>query len=697
MKIRQLLLFILSAAYAFVASDALAGAFIGASESSPDIVLHPSGYVPGNQNLEVNVCIDPASANIAEMVTPVQNVIAVYNAMQPTTGNIGLGGNNNIPSGQLDAESVILHEVGHCIGLAHVNLATESGLTGSAREYTKSTEGGNGTFNLNDGADNVIGSADDIRGDDTNLHYFKRVDNNPFTLAGVIDSTTYSRQLSDLPSGTYAANGSRDLAPLLGVAGTEAVMQQGQFVDEAQRTLTADGIATLAYGASGVDEIAGTSDDYAITLVYQGVTNSNCDVSVSVNNNTGFAQCAVGFQGVSGDHFRISTGAVSLNVNTNWFFNQVPVGPINTAPSVTGIDDAVINENEVFSETIIATDPDGDLVQVLEISLPSFCSLVTVPGGPGSSTGSIMCFPTIGEAGDYIIEYGAQDDGDPVLTAPSESFSLTVLPQGVSLINQCSTPIAAIPDNTGEAVLDFINIGTTGQIVDLNVSLSASHTFTGDLIATVTHPDGGAAVTLLDRPGVPASEFGCSGDDVDATFDDEGTDGAAEDTCGAASPAISGLLTPATPLSTLDGLLIDGEWQLAISDEESQDSGILFQWCIDATVMEVTDIDSDQDGVFDMQDNCTLVPNPDQVDTDGDGIGNRCDADFNNDCVINFTDITTFVPAFNSAVGDPNYDPDLDIDSNGAIAFIDFITVTSSFLMPPGPSANECLPMTNQP
>src|SRR5205809_6791704 len=35
--------------------------------------------------------------------------------------------------------------------------------------------------------------------------------------------------------------------------------------------------------------------------------------------------------------------------------------------------------------------------------------------------------------------------------------------------------------------------------------------------------------------------------------------------------------------------------------------------------------DSDGDGVPDSQDNCPLIPNPDQQDTDGDGIGDVCD------------------------------------------------------------------------
>jgi hypothetical protein len=49
-------------------------------------------------------------------------------------------------------------------------------------------------------------------------------------------------------------------------------------------------------------------------------------------------------------------------------------------------------------------------------------------------------------------------------------------------------------------------------------------------------------------------------------------------------------------------------------------------------------VDTDGDGVDDSHDNCPTVANPDQKDTDGDGIGDACDKDIDNDGILNGQD-----------------------------------------------------------
>ena len=137
-------------------SPCYAGAYIFAGEDNGiDVVTHPSGYTGTGGVLTVGVCIDPSSENAADMEISIQNIVDTFNAQTITTDNLKTGGSNNIPDNFFDFESVALHEVGHCIGLAHVNASSESGLAVADMNYTKATDGADNTFNIAPGADNI--------------------------------------------------------------------------------------------------------------------------------------------------------------------------------------------------------------------------------------------------------------------------------------------------------------------------------------------------------------------------------------------------------------------------------------------------------------------------------------------------------------------------------------------------------------
>nr|MDJ0785134.1 S8 family serine peptidase [Desulfosarcinaceae bacterium] len=90
--------------------------------------------------------------------------------------------------------------------------------------------------------------------------------------------------------------------------------------------------------------------------------------------------------------------------------------------------------------------------------------------------------------------------------------------------------------------------------------------------------------------------------------------------------------------------------------------------------------DSDGDGVPDTNDNCIEVANPDQLDTNGDGYGNRCDTDLNNDGMTDFDDFDIFRSVFGSS------DPDADFNGDGLVNTRDFLIFRAFFNKPPGPS-----------
>jgi len=300
-----------------------AGAFVFAGTDDLDVVSHPTGYDGTGENLAVSICIDPTSANAADMEVGVQNVVATWNRLIATRQNLQSGDDNNIPTGEIDFESVMLHELGHCIGLAHVNLATESELASEDQDYTKSTKGPDEVFDVDDGADNVIGSADDARDDDENLHWFRTSNNDPFSMASTVDSTTYSRMLTDLPGAdTFAANADRSVGADLGHADTESVMNQGSFSNEMQHMLNHDDVASIRYAMTGLDETADTTDDYTYTLSYAGLT-TNCDIVVDFDDaETGFAACQPLGVFIDATHVEIISAEIFFNTGSTWFFNQ---------------------------------------------------------------------------------------------------------------------------------------------------------------------------------------------------------------------------------------------------------------------------------------------------------------------------------------------------------------------------------------
>jgi hypothetical protein len=85
--------------------------------------------------------------------------------------------------------------------------------------------------------------------------------------------------------------------------------------------------------------------------------------------------------------------------------------------------------------------------------------------------------------------------------------------------------------------------------------------------------------------------------------------------------------------------------------------------------------------VPDSRDNCILVPNPDQKDSDNDGYGDACDGDVNNDGIVNSLDVALVRDAFGTRTnrGDTNGD--------GIVNASDVALVRRLFGTRPGPSA----------
>ncbi len=190
------------------------------------------------------------------------------------------------------------------------------------------------------------------------------------------------------------------------------------------------------------------------------------------------------------------------------------------------------------------------------------------------------------------------DDPDtPLVEVP---VSLTVEETGTEVVTICSTPNVAIPDNNLTGVSDTITVAADLPIIDFNVYINAPHTWSGDLRFNFEHVDTATSVTLIDRPGVPASTFGCSGDNYDVWVDDEGTDTPIENQCNVTPPAITGRAIGGDPpnaslLTAFDGQSTLGNWTLTAIDNAGGDTGTLVEWCVEVRVLLPGDPDIDVD------------------------------------------------------------------------------------------------------
>ena len=328
-------------------TGAQAGTFIN-SQVNPNLRTHPQNFSGvGGERPPIRVCIDvQANEPMAIQAEPaVRKVIATLNRFR-SLGDHSYAFNpaTDMPAGRLDFESVLLHEMLHSQGLAHSNLAEESGLASPQDRGTRSTPGANGSYEQAAGADGIDGSADDLRGDDVNLYWFQRGVNDPGALPPRIDETTMATTLDFLPGAhRYAANANRQVLAALGYVDAEAVMHQGARIDEVQRHLQHDDVATLRLAQAGIDGIQGTPDDYRIRYVYTGrqinPQGVDCQVAVRFDNTAALATTTTSAYEVVPNHIVIWYARMRINPAVNWYFSPGPNTEVNIgadAPAAGG-------------------------------------------------------------------------------------------------------------------------------------------------------------------------------------------------------------------------------------------------------------------------------------------------------------------------------------------------------------------------
>ncbi|HXG47978.1 MAG TPA: proprotein convertase P-domain-containing protein, partial [Methylomirabilota bacterium] len=122
---------------------------------------------------------------------------------------------------------------------------------------------------------------------------------------------------------------------------------------------------------------------------------------------------------------------------------------------------------------------------------------------------------------------------------------------GDGTVTAAATAPVDIPDVA--TVESSMTVAAPGAIAGVKVNVNITHTFRGDLVITLIHPDG-TAVILHNRDGGPD-------DDLVTTYPD--------------------LTAPAQSLAVLNGKPLNGTWVLRVQDAAGQDIGTLNTWSLE--------------------------------------------------------------------------------------------------------------------
>jgi len=185
---------------------------------------------------------------------------------------------------------------------------------------------------------------------------------------------------------------------------------------------------------------------------------------------------------------------------------------------------------------------------------------------------------------------------------PIALFSIFVIAQNTYAVQTiCNDNGGAgwpITDGSSTTIQIDYDFGDAGYLIDVDVDVDISHTYTGDLTASITDPSGSNTVVLFERPNTTAAfdqdvgPYGCSGNDINVLFDDESANIPIENAFCGNSPAFSGNHRPhnASPnnLSAFDDVNPTGIWQFNFMDPISQDTGTMNEACLVISSASVT-------------------------------------------------------------------------------------------------------------
>ena len=288
--------------------------------------------------------------------------------------------------------------------------------------------------------------------------------------------------------------------------------------------------------------------------------------------------------------------------------------------------------------TLNFTDAFGNI----DMTLYDACGGGVVASSTGNGDSEAISIPP-GESREYWLRVylagNVRNTYDMTITAAEGGTKVYPIEAGVS-----------IPDDNAAGVDHGFIVPDPIVLTGLKVAVKIAHTWNGDLRVKLTH--NGTTVTLIDRPGVPASSVGFNNDGFDVLLDDAAFTPIEDYDSG--GPMVVGTFAPNESLSLFDGQDAAGLWTLNVSDHEDQDIGTLESWALH-------------------------IPPAEPCDCGGDG-------DVNTNGSTDLADFAAFQRCFTGTnVGPPplgcqslNFDCDWDVDLDDFAEFMNVFTTTGN-------------------
>lgn len=366
-------------------------------------------------------------------------------------------------------------------------------------------------------------------------------------------STTYVFKVTNSgATDTFSLTGSDDKGFLTSVSPATVTLTNGQTADvsvvlqppastdKALDTLTLSAQSTGSSGAFNFARVKSVVLPTATaTLVFEEVVvtersgNKNGVIEAGEGGSISARIVNTGASSASGISVTVTSTTPGVLIETG-SSTYPSIGPdliaTNTTPLTFSVNSSVVCGQEI--NLVLTATKSGSPPLVQEVSVPI-----------GVATGQVNTTQTINYTG-------------PAVAIPDAN------PSGVNI------PIAVSGFTGSVADLDFKINGSSCTTTAGATTVGLDHTFVGDLVVTLTSPQG-KTVTLIDRIGIGNN----SGNNFCNTrLDDEATGGSVQALLTANAPH-TGTFTPATPLSSFDGENPNGTWVLNVSDRAGSDVG----------------------------------------------------------------------------------------------------------------------------